>query len=676
MGCSNSKLEAKVNAIDAKVSELLARSASNAAGPEAALRKHKSSSHGTRKLQTSRVEEVDGSTLGPQHHRQDGRYDIFVSHAKRLAESEDRAVWVADVVEAQGLVPFFDRSDLVEITESAIEEALLSSDVLVTVLDPFTFHSKWVFKENLVAANAGIPIVPIYDADRFRWDGQLDKLCRLYPWVFKRQVVPLTKSQRRTSTDALLNAIEEAANTGRNPPPEPIDAAMNERVKVLVGVGGSRETDTHEAIDTAHKTMLTRLEGRQPSLVVCAFTCMHDAEEVAKRVHELSPTVPMIGCTSCRGLVMNDTWLTHNKEFALGLWGLCDDAGTYITLHLTERGPSLRDEVFAAVTKAMEARIRAPGEEPSFAMLLGSPGDEETILDGMRAALGDSVPILGGSSADNTVSGAWRQIATPGHSSFGVGAPSVSSNGLAIAVCWASCQTATTLTSGFRTTFNKGTVTKVADDGRTVVEVDGTPMRDVYERWSQGTIFRDVSFKDGAANVLDKCALCPLGEVSLDGSYARVMHPAILHEESGAITTFADARVGMEVTMLTAAPESLAKLISASAKTLINDSLAPRGSSLRTEAASAFEPRDVVGALMIFCGGLVMAIDNAMPVAVEHLAEAVGHHNTMGVCCFGEQGMNHDQQPIHVSAAPHSSPCAPITFHQEPKRTGRGRSVS
>ena len=75
------------------------------------------------------------------------------------------------------------------------------------------------------------------------------------------------------------------------------------------------------------------------------------------------------------------------------------------------------------------------------------------------------------------------------------------------------------------------------------------------------------------------------------------MHPAFLHEESGAMTTFADARVGMEVTMLTAAPESLAKFISASAKTLINDSLAPRGSSLRSEAASAFEPREVVGLL-------------------------------------------------------------------------------
>ena len=38
--------------------------------------------------------------------------DLFVSHCKRLPESEDRAVWVADVCEQSGLVAFFDRSDL------------------------------------------------------------------------------------------------------------------------------------------------------------------------------------------------------------------------------------------------------------------------------------------------------------------------------------------------------------------------------------------------------------------------------------------------------------------------------------------------------------------------------------------------------------------------------------
>ena len=427
MGCATSRLEARLDAIDAKLSTLVGDG-------------------GARARTGRRGSALRVGPVSKKAFRVDGKYDLFVSHAKKLPETEDRAVWVADVAEGQGLVPFFDRSDLVEITESALKDAMLMADVCVTVLDPFTFNSVWVFKENLLAANAGIPIVPVYDADRFRWDGQLDRLCRLYPWVFTRQVVAMTKSQRRASVEQLLEAINEAASVGRKPPPQPIEATMGARVGVKVGVGGSRETDTRGAIDTAHKTMLTRLEGQQPSLIICAFTCTHDAEVVAARVHELGPTVPMIGCTSCRGVVLNDTWLTHNKEYALGLWGLCDDAGAYITIHLAERPANLRDEVYKQVSMAMRQR---EGEDatPSFAVLLGSPGDEEIILDGLCAALGEEVPILGGSSGDNDVTGSWRQIAKAGRSGFTVGRPSVSGSGITIAVCWASCQTATTLTS-------------------------------------------------------------------------------------------------------------------------------------------------------------------------------------------------------------------------------------
>ena len=262
---------------------------------------------------------------------------------------------------------------------------------------------------------------------------------------------------------------------------------------MTVGVGGSRETDTRGAVDTAHKTMLTRLSGQQPSFIVCAFTCTHEAELVAKRLHELSPTVPMIGCTSCRGVVLNDTWLTHQKEYALGCWGILDDAGIYLTVHIAERPPKLRDEVLSAMTKVMHDHGRGAEDPPSFAVLLGSPGDEEIILDGMRAAVGEGVPILGGSSGDNAVKGEWRQIAKQGRSGFTVGAPTVSTSGITIAVCWASCQTATTLTSGFRTTEHKGTVTKVddSDHGRTILEIDHLPVRKVYDQWTKRALVKE-----------------------------------------------------------------------------------------------------------------------------------------------------------------------------------------
>lgn len=576
--------------------------------------------------------------------RKDGKFDIFVSHAKKLLETEERAVWVSDVAEAHGLLPFFDRSDLIEITEPALKAALLKSEVVVTVLDPHTFYSQWVFKENLFAANIGIPIVVVYDGDRFRWEGQLDKWLRLYPFVFSRQVVHVSKTQRRASVNSLIQAIHAALAEGRKPPAETIVASMGTRVAAKVGVGGSRETETRGAVDTAYKGMLARLEGKTPSLLVVAFTCTHDAEAVAKRIHEIAPTVPMIGCTSCRGVVLNDTWLTHRKEFALGLWGICDDAGAYATLHLIERPTNVRDAVLAEIAEVLKVRA---GESPSFAFLLGSPGDEEIILDGMQAALGLDVPILGGSSADNTVAGAWRQIAKTGSSNFPAAAPTVSGGGITIAVGWASCVTATTLTSGFRKTEKSGTVTKVdeSDHGRTILQIqeDGArkpgTVKDVYERWTRREITRGVEFnKEGIATVLAPSSFCPLGE-PCEGDYIRVLHPAFLNKKSGALTTFANARVGMKICMLDAAPETLAKKISTSARGLLSGDDA--------SSAAAIEVDDVVGSLNIFCGGLTMAIDDMMPIAAEQLAEVVGHNNTLGICCFGEQGMDAGRRPIH-----------------------------
>ena len=109
----------------------------------------------------------DGSTaLGAD----DARYDVFVSHCKRLDASEDRAVWVADVCEGAGLKVFFDRSDLTDISAEVLERSVKQSRVLVTVLDPYTFESVWCVRENRWAAAAGRPIVPIYDGDRHRWD--------------------------------------------------------------------------------------------------------------------------------------------------------------------------------------------------------------------------------------------------------------------------------------------------------------------------------------------------------------------------------------------------------------------------------------------------------------------------------------------------------------------------
>jgi len=547
-------------------------------------------------------------------------YDVFVSHCKRLVESEDRAVWVADVVEVHGLRPFFDRCDLLEITASALEQAVLASRLLVTVLDPFTFISPWVLMENLSAANCGIPIIMTYDADRFHW-AQLDKWVDLYPWAFQRPAVAVTKKHRSASVEELLKAVRAALEEERQPPETAIDAQVEAHAPVKVGVGSSRVTDSSAACDIAHRSLVSRLGGT-PSLIVAAATCTHDIPAVMAKLHELAPSVPMLGCTTCRGVVLNGSWLTSdvkNEAFSLGLWGIRDTAGAFAVRHLAKKDSTrLRDSVFDEVLHACLSRP----DEPAFALLFSSPGQEEAILDGMQAALGD-VPILGGSSADNAGLGEWRQFAKAGVSHDTVAEPSVSEDGITFVIAWASCSVTSTLTSGFRPTPHRGVVTAV-DADRTIVAIDGKSASAVYETWSDGAVMTDVEWEGDTATVLRSSAFMPLGELC-QGEIAKVMHPAFIHKH-GAVTTFADAREGMEIGMLTAAPETLAKNISQSARSLLAQDLQ--------------SAEDCIGALMIFCGGLVMAIDTLMPLAAEQLSTVVGHNSVMGVCCFGEQGMS------------------------------------
>jgi len=171
----------------------------------------------------SRASELDSSELLAD----DARYDVFVSHCKRLDASEDRAVWVADVCEGAGLKVFFDRSDLTDISEEVLERSVKESRVVVTVLDPHTFESDWVVKENRWAAEAGRPILPIYDGDRHRWN-TIKKWCGSHPHVFAKQAINYNKDYRAESKQRLLDAVVRALGEGRAVERPPIAHAVQE----------------------------------------------------------------------------------------------------------------------------------------------------------------------------------------------------------------------------------------------------------------------------------------------------------------------------------------------------------------------------------------------------------------------------------------------------------------
>ena len=86
--------------------------------------------------------------------------------------------------------------------KQAVEEAAM----LITILDPSTFDSEWVRAENEWARDAGLDILPFYDADRYRWD-EVSHWRTNFPHVFKYQPIPYTKDYRSETMDRLLSAV-------------------------------------------------------------------------------------------------------------------------------------------------------------------------------------------------------------------------------------------------------------------------------------------------------------------------------------------------------------------------------------------------------------------------------------------------------------------------------------
>ena len=88
----------------------------------------------------------------------------------------------------------------------SLRQAVEEASMLITILDPSTFDSEWVRAENAWAAEAGLPTLPFYDADRYRWD-DISHWRTNFPHVFKYQAIPYTKDFRSESRDRLLSAV-------------------------------------------------------------------------------------------------------------------------------------------------------------------------------------------------------------------------------------------------------------------------------------------------------------------------------------------------------------------------------------------------------------------------------------------------------------------------------------
>jgi len=344
----------------------------------------------------------------------------------------------------------------------------------------------------------------------------------------------------------------------------------------------------------------------KPDFVALHFSLGWAPTDVHVAAKAAFGTAALHGGSSCQG-VMTDKGLAMRDGVGMGAFAIWDKDGAYGTAMA-----DLTDDPRAAARQAAEAALRQAdreGEAPDLVWLTTAPGSEELVLEGIKDVLGREVMIVGGSSADNDVSGKWGQFTNDG----------TAANSVVVSVLFPSSPVSCDYQSGYAPTQTHGRVTRV--EGRRLYEIDGKQAASVYTGWTGGAV-AEAGVDD--LSILAASTFYPLGRYSetlADVPFHLLAHPAVAHPD-GSVSLFADVE-----------PDETLWLMNGSADTLI-----ARAGRVAASSREGLAGSGVSGALVVYCGGCMLAVQDRMEEVTRGVAQALGGAPFLGVFTFGEQG--------------------------------------
>jgi hypothetical protein len=350
------------------------------------------------------------------------------------------------------------------------------------------------------------------------------------------------------------------------------------------------------------------------------YGCDHDDSLIHSFLRIHFPAAAVIGGTSCHG-IMTEKGLWDSRS--IGLLLIADPDGDYGAAS----APLGEDPATAAERALLAALANAncPGELPELIWIYQAPGHEEDIVEGLRRVVGDRCPIIGGSAADNSLAGHWRQLSTDG----------ISTDGLVVGVLFPSGGIGYAFQGGYEPAGQSGIVTRIGFDrrgpsgivtksrGRVIAEIDGEPASHVYNRWVGNRLEHKL---EAGGNVLMETTMCPLaidaGQIE-NVSHYLLIHPAVVTPD-GALSTFASIEEGTRIYSMQG---DKARLID-------------RAGRVATEAISqlAEGPENIAGGLIVYCAGCMLAVGGQMPDVADKVAQSFEGRPFLGCFTFGEQG--------------------------------------
>ncbi|WP_374575912.1 FIST signal transduction protein [Phenylobacterium sp.] len=351
--------------------------------------------------------------------------------------------------------------------------------------------------------------------------------------------------------------------------------------------------------------LLAKLGG-PPQLVVLYATQHLAHDDLLAGLRERLAGVQIVGGTSCGG-VMTDAGFHCGPDGAVGALGVLDPQGAYGVGACGLEGGA-RQAGAEAISRALAAADRE-FETPALVWCCQPPGEEEAVIEGVQSVIGARTPIIGGSSADETIAGDWSEFATE----------AVLHGHAVVAALFPSAQYGAAFQSGYAPSGVTGVITRAND--RQIIEIDHRPAAEVYSAWTDGRINAAAS-----GPILAKSTPAPLGRVAADVQGVPMFvlsHPAMVGT-GGDLSLFTDIREGDLVHLMHGSPDSLVKR----AGLVVDDACAMGG----------WRREDTLGGLVIYCGGCMLHVRERMDEVAALVREAMPKAPFLGAFTFGEQG--------------------------------------
>ena len=172
----------------------------------------------------------------------------------------------------------------------------------------------------------------------------------------------------------------------------------------------------------------------------------YDQKNLLDGAKEVLGSAPIIGCTSNGGILVPDGYITSNNGFA-GILAIGDPdtavgvAGSAKMLTARETGRKVAIDAMNKVGTTFS---------PSYFFMIANPGEEEEYAKGIQDVIGD-VPMFGGSSADDDLTGKWKIYTNDG----------IFSEGVAVAFFYTNKKIMNEYTGKYHETVNSGVITKI-----------------------------------------------------------------------------------------------------------------------------------------------------------------------------------------------------------------------